>query len=227
MDNLMNDPHAEIAPEPSERLSQSFSATLIEAEDHLKLPAMTFAPMFTEAGFLVVMRMATTIEPILNDALEAEIKSLRRHEVEDEGASTIAEYVRVETRFQSKAKLALDLGILTRTEYEFVDALMLIRHHYAHHVANLPLSLSEVIQKTGERRNDSRFTEKLFGKEMARLVADTQNSDDLNTIVRFGLVWMFSSFLSSALKVIRPKVSLAAIEASDTVSISAYKKAET
>jgi hypothetical protein len=201
----------------------STSDTLSAAAAHLKVPVGTFEPLYADIGFLVVMRMATTIEPILNDAIEVEIGRLQREGTPYKGAAYIADFVRGERQFQKKAKLAWELGLLSQEQYDFVDAIMLVRHHYAHHISNLSLNIVDAVAKASEQRNDRQLASKIFKRELAGLIELTEKPEDKLTYARFGMVWMFSSFLASALKVIGPAaitLDMATTEASDTVSIA-------
>ena len=209
-------------PKPPDDLSNgqaTASETLIRAAQHLKLPADTFAPLFSESSFLVVMRMATTIEPILNDALETRIYRMQNADQEGPRATHVAEFVRRERQFSKKVKLALDLGVLTQEDHDFVDALMLVRNHYAHHVRNLPLGLIEAAERAAKHNNRTQLEAMLLGPATAGMVARMQEPVVRLEAARLGIIWMFASFLASALDVIRPKpitLAMDASEASDT-----------
>ena len=128
--------------------------TFDAAEDHLKVPRGTLTGVLDDIGFIVVMKMATTIEPILNDALEAEIIRLRRGQEDLAKAQLLADCIRSEAKFGKKARLARSLQLIEEKHLDFIESLMAVRHHYAHHVSNLPLTIGEAAIKTRVRNND-------------------------------------------------------------------------
>lgn len=91
--------------------------TFAEAEDYLKLPRGTLANSRQDTDFIAVMKMASTIEPLVNEALRAEVRSLLKHKVEHEGAEVLANFVTARGVDRSKKlRLACDLGIILESE---------------------------------------------------------------------------------------------------------------
>lgn len=173
--------------------------TIADAEKHLKIPVGTLEAA-SDNDYLAIMKSATTIEPLLHDALESEIKRLRKLKVEHEGAAVLATYVRKNGRFRDKAKLAFDMGLINEPRFKFVCHLQEIRNHYAHHISNLNLSILDIIEKS-EMNVDATYA----ALGLFRFAPDDTREEN-NSRLRTAIYFSLAQFLADALVVINPPI---------------------
>jgi hypothetical protein len=172
--------------------------TFDEAEKHLELKPGTLGDNTTESDFVAVVKIAGTIEPLLNEALETECKLLRKHKIESVSATALTRFVQQERNRQKKADLAHDMGLIAEGTCDFVKALFDIRDHYAHHVRNLHLSVFEVAEKASTKNK------KIF-MHVAGIDMASPNWKIVSALFIRGLIFhRFAMFLSTALNVIKP-----------------------
>jgi hypothetical protein len=183
---------------PLEEFLAKIGQSINDAESHLKIPLGTLVPAPSVSDFEVVMKAAATVEPLLHDALEAEIKRLRKLKVEHEGAASLAKYVRKNGDFKQKAKLALEMGIIAEKRYRFICILHEIRNHYAHHIRNINLTVFDIIEKAELNVNKSFQDLGLF--PFVPSDPREHNNQSLRASIHFSL----AQFLADALHTINP-----------------------
>jgi hypothetical protein len=172
--------------------------TFAEAETHLELKPGTLADNHTESDFVALVKISATIEPLLNEAIETECKQLRKFKIESDSVVALTAFVQRERNRQKKAQLAFEMGIISKERCDFIKAVFDIRDHYAHHVKNLHLSVSEVAKKL-QATNGQIFM------HVAGLDMDHKGSKLFAALfIRAFIFHRFALFLSAALSVIKP-----------------------
>ncbi len=172
--------------------------TFAEAEAVLELEPGTLADTNKDNDFLAIMKMSSTIEPLINQALEAEIKSLRKLKVEHEGANALAKFVRDGRSRNERAKLAMQMGLLSDSRLKFVLSVYQLRDHYAHNVRNFHLDIFEIIKKI--ETDDAKIIFDLSG-----LDRKGKHGKILVAILLKTFVYQrFAGFLSDALHILKP-----------------------
>ena len=177
---------------------EAVSKTFAAAEEHMQLPTGTLVDIHKDIGFIAVMKMSSTIEPLINEALEKEIRRFRKMKVEDEGENELADFVVGNGDRKRKATLAHDMGLITEECHKFIQAIYEIRNHYAHNVKNIHLSMFEVTEKLAVKNN--KIWLNLAGMERANKYKDLVLAMMRNSPIYY----RFAGFLSDALHVVKP-----------------------
>ena len=163
----------------------------------MELNRGTLADTNKDNDFFAIMKISSTIEPLINDALSVEIRILRKGKIESESASEIAKFVNKTKDRLKKAKLAKDIGIITPDRYNFISAIYQLRDRYAHNIKNIHLDIFEIIKKVEIDDNDIAF--RLSGIEKKEKFAEILAAQHLRDFV----YWRFAGFLSETLRVLK------------------------
>jgi len=198
----------EMTPEEKAELDQLLAdhrrqihASLEEAEDHLGVRRGTLTSIQADGDFMFVMKMTTTMEPLLNDALRGEIKGgLKKLKAEHEGANALAEFVADAYDTARKLKLAAKLGIIQDRRLGFCRTLFELRNRYAHHASNMHLSIWEIIStKFPADQRKNAFSNLTYGEKIDDVAPGFHNSQ-----LRLGSFYQFADFVADALRVLKP-----------------------
>jgi len=174
-------------------------ATFAKAEELLGLANGTLADAKNDNGFLAAMKISSTIEPLINDALSVEIRKLRKHKAESESETVLANFVNETNNRGKKVSLAKDLGIVSGNRKKFILGIFQLRDHYAHNIKNLHLDILEVIDKVAKEGN-GKIMFHLAGIENTPANAARLKPQSIKTF----MYWNFARFLSDALHVLKP-----------------------
>lgn len=177
-----------------EFLTKTFAA----AETMLELDSGTLADTNKDKDFIAIMKMSSTIEPLINQALEKEIQTLRKHKIEHEGANALAAFVKKARDRKEKVRLANEMGILSDARLRFILSVYELRDHYAHNVKNFHLSIFDIIKKI--ETDNKKFIFDLSGLDKKQKYGEIVIAMLLRTFV----YQRFAGFLSDALDVIQP-----------------------
>lgn len=177
---------------------EAVSKTFKEAEDYLKLPSGTLVDIHQDIDFVAIMKMSSTIEPLINDALGAEIRRFRKLKVEDEGENALADFVLGTRERTKKVELAYKMRLIGLEHQKFILAIYAIRDKYAHNVKNLQLSIVQV--------TDSLVSVKgKIWSDLAGLEGTNKHKGILLAILSNSpIYYRFAGFLSDALHVVKP-----------------------
>lgn len=184
------------------RALKFLNRTFQDAEDHLKLKRGTLADTRQDTHFTAIMKMASTIEPLVNEVLREEIKgNFRKLKVEHEGATALAAFVTKTTDRERKQRLARELGIIDDGRSAFISAVYQVRDRYAHNVQNMHLSIAAIAEKIQESGGTS--VEKIL-LELSGLDKSKHSPLALVLGLKLGMYYQFARFLADVLNVLKP-----------------------
>jgi hypothetical protein len=168
-----------------------------QAEAHLDVPHGTIAAVETDPDHIAVLKIHATIEPLISEMLSVHIMRAVEHpKVAFEGAEALDKTVR-NLNYDSKRKLAVAFGLMSKRQSEFVDAIAQIRNRYAHHLKNMALPVLAVADKIASEGGDKKLPVKLAGVISAEPLA-------LSFGIRQFMYFQLANFLSDALHILRP-----------------------
>lgn len=199
---------AEVHPDENELdddlegVRKAVEASLASAEDHLELPRGTLAEIETDTDFMFVMKMWSTLEPLLNEAFSKEISGgLVKYKVEHEGAAALAEFVASANNMPRKIDLAHNMGIIKGRRHRYCKALFEVRNHYGHNVRNLHLSIWSLLKEKFPKAQRESLYKALAQNDIIPVMPD----DFFEISIRIGSFYQFASFLSDVLDVVKPR----------------------
>lgn len=141
-----------------------------EAEAHLALADGTISSTMKDSDFLFVVKMCAVLEPLLKEAVRGQVR--RKMEgvlgLTTKSDTLIKEIGELGT--DTLRKILVEFGAIDGEFSNFLNALFLVRHRYAHHIANAHLSVFEVCDKIADEGGDPKLLDKLaaLGKPISR-----------------------------------------------------------
>jgi hypothetical protein len=177
---------------------EQMNKTFDRAEQRLGLKSGTLADTKNDNDFLAIMKMSSTIEPLINEALTVEIQLLRKRKIQSESEIALAEFVHSTKDRPRKVQLAREMGLISESRSKFIAAIYQVRDFYAHNVTNLHLNILEVVDKI--KSNHQNIVFHLAAIKKTPEVETLVQTDALKNFI----YWNFAGFLSDALDVLQP-----------------------
>jgi hypothetical protein len=126
---------------------QQLQTYIDQVEQHLSLTPGTLGDIKHDSDYLKILKMHATVEPLLNQLLEASVgRALKHPKVNFPGGDAIAEVV-LNLNLEKKVKLALDSELITESQAAFIKILGRVRNRYAHSIQNMNLSVFQITAK--------------------------------------------------------------------------------
>jgi hypothetical protein len=172
-------------------------------ERHLGVPAGTITSIPAEPDFIATVKTYAVIEPILNELIA-------KYPPRGNALLLMSIGQSLEENFQAfvaslnisgssgKLTLAEALGILTKGDIFFIQAVARVRNRYAHNVKNMHRSLTEIL--TEEQPHHGRIVAHLTG--IQRTLPLPSEID--NNILKSFMYHRLTDYLSVALNTLRP-----------------------
>ena len=178
-----------------ERVNKSAS----DAERHLEIPAGTISAIPDDPDFIATVKTYAVVEPLLNQMIAVglsrpEILGMPSFPAQTESFRAFVTALNMSGK-AGKLRLAEELGLLTKSQIRFIEALALVRNRYAHNVKNMHRSLAEILAE--EQKN---IMEQLTG-----IRPDLSLSlDGGNSVLKSLMYYRLTDFLAGALDTLRP-----------------------
>jgi hypothetical protein len=163
---MANDPSESAQPNPSIVIDEwwrNYNAqvrqSVIEAEQHLEVPAGTISSIPNDPDFIATVKTYAVIEPILNELIASRpprgtFAWFSPSQSESENFRIFVAALNMHGS-AGKLKLAEGMGLLTKYRIAFIRAVAQVRNRYAHNVKNMHRSLTDIL--TEEQRNNGRI----------------------------------------------------------------------
>jgi hypothetical protein len=174
-----------------------------DAEAHMDLAPGTISNTGLESDFLFVVKMCAVIEPLLREAVREHVRRvLKFARVMTAESETLLKSIGDLSPAELR-KILVEFGAIDATISNFVKALFLVRHRYAHHIANAHLSVKQICEKISAEGGDKHLLNKLTGldqsKEIGPIVA---------AFLRPIMFHNVASFLRAAVHLAKPPPAL-------------------
>jgi hypothetical protein len=136
-----------------------------DAEAHMALADGTISSAMNDSDFLFVVKMCAVLEPLLKEAVREHV----RRKMEGLLGFTTKSDTLIkeigELGNDTLRKILVEIGAIDGGLSNFLYALFLVRHRYAHHIANAHLSVLEVCDKIADEGGDPKLLDKLVALE--------------------------------------------------------------
>jgi hypothetical protein len=183
-----------------ERVNKSAS----DAERHLEIPAGTISAIPDDPDFIATVKTYAVVEPLLNEMITAKlpgpkILGMSSSPKQNESFRTFVAALSMSGR-TSKLGLAEALGLLTKSQIGFIEALARVRNRYAHNVKNMHRSLAEILAE--EQKSNQHIMAQLTG--IRTDLYKTLSSDSGGSVLSSLMYYRLTDFLAGALDTLRP-----------------------
>jgi hypothetical protein len=178
------------------------------AEHHLQVPAGTISSIPHDPDFIATVKAYAVVEPLLNDLI---VTWSQKGAVLGFGSS--APLPHENEAFRSfvavlpmsgnigKLKLAEGLGLLSRDDVSFIQALATIRNRYAHNVRNMHRPLAEML--TEEQQHNGKIVGQLTGLQH-KLPLGALSLGDIQIVLKSLMYQRLADYLARALNTLKP-----------------------
>jgi hypothetical protein len=173
-------------------------AHIEKAEKHLGVPRGTLGDLLVDSDYLAILKIHSTIEPLLNELLEENVtRALSHPKVAFPGGETLANFI-LKRNIDEKRTLAVKFELISEGRGRFIECVTTLRNHYAHNIKNLSVSMRDIAAKANASDEGKSLIDGLCGLKL-----DRSRQFDPERI-RGMLYYNFARFLSEALRGINP-----------------------
>jgi hypothetical protein len=175
-----------------------------DAEAHLKLPADAIGNTWFESDFGFVVKMCAVIEPLLKEAVREQVRRAIEHPKVSMGGSEALLKALGDFGPDRLRVILMEFGAIDSKTSNFIQALLQVRHRYAHHISNAHLTVKEICDKiAAEPGGDRHLLNKLTGLDRpveAYSVTPSFITGLLRSMMFYNVAW----FLRAAVHVASP-----------------------